>query len=67
MRYRKPISLFIIAAFLLLTLSCVIERRYMQERLPRAGGGKRIVRVLKKTGETFEFDKKNSAVTAVQT
>lgn len=62
MRYRKPISLFVIAAFLLLTASCVRERQYTQERLSQAGAGKRIVRILKKTGETFDFDKRTPAV-----
>src|SRR5512143_680205 len=62
MEYRKPVSLILVGAFLQLTVSCVRERPYTQERLMGAGGGKRIVRILKKTGETLDFDKKTPAV-----
>jgi hypothetical protein len=57
MRFQKSVSVFLIVAFVGLLATCYSKRRVVPERLTLRAKNERIVRVLKKSGETIEFGK----------
>jgi hypothetical protein len=62
MKCRKPICLFLVAAFVQLTMSCYSTKNLAPEQMKQPGKSYKIVRVLKKSGETVDFDKDNPAL-----
>jgi hypothetical protein len=64
MKYRKPVSVILIAAFALMTADCVTTRNVAAARLRPDEKDYRIVGILKKTGERIDVDKANPAYVA---
>ena len=64
MRYRRPVSVILIAAFAMMTTRCVTTRSVASARLKPAEKDYRIVRILKKTGERIDVDRSNPAYIA---
>jgi hypothetical protein len=61
MRYRKHVSIILLAAFVLMTADCVSTRSVTSARLKPEEKNYQIVRILKKTGERIDVDKANPA------
>lgn len=61
MKYRKPVSVILIAAFVELTTSCTSLRRLSPDRVTPRANEYRIVRILKKDGGRIEVDRSNPA------
>jgi hypothetical protein len=64
MKYRKPVSVVLIAAFAMMTTNCVTTRSVASARLKPAEKDYRIVRIVKKTGERIDVDRSNPAYIA---
>lgn len=61
MRFQKPVSVILIAAFVLMTADCVTTRNVASARLEPTERDYQIVRILKKSGERIDVDKANPA------
>lgn len=61
MKHRRPISIFLILAFLQLTMSCMSTKTRSPEQVSSGTKVYNVVRVLKKSGETVDFGKDNPA------
>jgi hypothetical protein len=64
MKQRRLISGFLVLAFLQLTISCVSEKTRSPQQVSSGTKVYKVVRVLKKSGETVDFDKDNPAYLA---
>ncbi|MGA2532824.1 MAG: hypothetical protein ABSG19_07265 [Candidatus Aminicenantales bacterium] len=61
MKHRRPISILLILAFLQLTMSCLRTKTRAPEQVSSGTKVYKVVRVLKKSGETVDFGKDSPA------